>query len=71
MEDKEKSTREELMDVVKENVNDFWEFLKPNPTDHIILKIVKTILKTPVALFIVMVSPVLLVLLGIIFVILI
>lgn len=66
----EKSTREELIDWIKESGNDFLNFLKPNHEDNLLLQIFKTILKIPVALFVILVSPVLMVILGIIFVIL-
>ncbi|OJU74723.1 MAG: hypothetical protein BGO09_08185 [Bacteroidetes bacterium 47-18] len=66
-EQKEKTAREELTDWVKESLAAFLTFLKPNPKDNLVLQIVKTILKIPVTLFIVLVSPVLLLILGIIF----
>lgn len=73
MKDKEqqdKTTTEELKDWIKESVEGFLNFLKPDPKDHLLLTIFKTILKIPVALFVVLISPVLLLLLGIIFAIL-
>lgn len=70
MEDKDKSAYENLVDWVKEVAGHFINFLKPSPEDNIVLKIVKSILKIPVAIFVILVSPVLLLLLGIIFVIL-
>lgn len=70
MEDKDKSAGENLMEWVKEVTGHFINFLKPAPEDNIALKIVKSILKIPVAIFVILVSPILLLLLGIIFVIL-
>lgn len=70
MDNKEKSARENLIEWIKEVSKDFLDFLKPNPDDHIVFKVLKSILKVPVAIFVVLVSPVLLLLLGIIFVIL-
>lgn len=67
MEQNEKTTREEIIDLVKESVINFIQWVKPSPGDPLYLKIAKTILKIPVALFVIMISPVLLVLLGIIF----
>ncbi len=70
MADKDKSARENLMDWMREVATGFIHFLKPHPKDNLALKIVKALLKIPVAIFVVLVSPILLLLLGIIFVIL-
>lgn len=69
-EQKSRTAREDLVKWAKGAANDFISFLKPDPNDNLILKIVKSILKIPVALFVVLVSPVLLLILVIIFVIL-
>lgn len=71
MDQKEKTTREEIIDLVKDSVLDYIAWLKPNSIDSIFLTIIKTILKIPVTLFLLLVSPVLLILLSIIFIVLI
>lgn len=66
----ESTLKDELIGLVRLKVKEFVQFLSPNPTDNLMLKIVKFILKIPVALFVVLVSPVLLLILGVVFVIL-
>lgn len=70
MEQKEKTPTEELIELVKNLTKGFIDWLKPDQGEHLILKIIKIILKIPITLFIILVSPVLLLLLGIIFVLL-
>lgn len=70
MKENDKTAREELLDLVKDLVLSFIEWIKPNPNDNLFLKIVKSILKIPIALFMLLVSPFIFILLGIIFVIL-
>jgi len=71
MKDNEKTAREELLTLLREKVQDFGEFLKPNPQDHLGVQIIKSILKIPVAIFVTLLSPILLLILAIIFIVMI
>lgn len=71
MDEKEKSASEELRAMIREQVIGFWNFMKPNSEDPILWQIIKTILKIPIALFVALLSPVLLLILAIIFIIMI
>ena len=66
----EPTLKDELIGLVRLKVKEFVQFLSSNPADNFMLKIVKFILKIPVALFVVLASPVLLLILGVVFVIL-
>lgn len=70
MDEKDKSAGDEFKEWVWESLQEFIHWLRPNPNDGLLLKIVKSILKIPVALFMIIISPVLILILGIIFVIL-
>lgn len=68
MEPKEdQSLNEELIASMKEWVSSFLNWLKPNPNDLLLLKILKLVLKIPVLLFVILLSPILLIVLGIAF----
>ena len=71
MSDNDKSLWIELRVMIREQVIGFWNFMKPNPEDPILWQIIKTILKIPIALFVALLSPVLLLILAIIFIIMI
>lgn len=71
MKKKEQGARDELIELVKQSVRDFIGWLKPATEDPLFFKISKTLLKLPVALFMILVSPVLLLIVTIIFIILI
>lgn len=71
MSDKEdKSLSQEFLALVLENAKLLLQWFKPNAADSVGLKVLKFVIKLPVMLFILLVSPVLLIILGIIFVIL-
>lgn len=67
MPNEEKTAREELTEWIKIKWEQFLHWLKPNTTDHQALQIIKTILKIPIVLLAIAASPVLLILLGIAF----
>ena len=55
--EKEKSVTGELIDLVKEKLNDLLNIVKVKETDSLQTRIGKRILSLPVALFIVLFSP--------------
>lgn len=67
MEEQEKTMYQELMDWMKELLKKFFQFFMPNPKDNILVQIVKTILKIPVAIIGIIMSPILLIVLLIAF----
>lgn len=64
----DKNIREELIELVLENIKKFLEWMRPSAQDGLVLQILKTVLKIPVALFMIFISPVLFIILGIVFV---
>ena len=59
----DKSLSKELMDGLKKKWESFLQWLKPDPDDAIALQIIKTILKIPVLIIVLALSPVALVVL--------
>lgn len=53
----------EVLKLIKENFNRYKEWIKPDPEDHIVLTIIKTIFKAITALFFVAFSPIVLIIL--------
>lgn len=56
-----------IVSKIKDLVNDFWRWLKPNPNDHWLLQILKSIAKLPLVLLLILCSPILIVVLLLIF----
>lgn len=56
-----------IVSKIKDLVNDFWRWLKPNPTDHWVLQILKSIAKLPLIFLLILCSPILIVVLLLIF----
>lgn len=71
MNENEKTAREEFIEILKNKARELWNFLMPNSEDPLILKIFKSICKIPVALFIALLSPILFLILAVVFVIMI
>ncbi len=69
-EKEEKTIRQEVLDICKNLFFKIIDWLKPNPKDALTLTILKSILKLPVLLIIICLSPIALTLMVIIFVIL-
>lgn len=66
----DKNIRDELYELVQDAIRNFLHFLRPSPEDTFLVQIIKMLVKIPVAVFMVVLSPVLLVILAIIFILL-
>lgn len=71
MTEKKETLRHELITLVLDFGKMFLRWLQPEASDKLTLKIVKAILKLPVAFFMLLVSPVLIAIVAVIFVVLI
>lgn len=69
-ENSEKTAREEFIALVKERALTLWLWFKPNPDDSTKMQVLKTILKLPALLLVILLSPIALLILTFIFVIL-
>lgn len=56
-----------IIELIARILTDFWEWLKPNPVDHWSLQVIKGIGKFPLVLLLIICSPVLLVILLVVF----
>lgn len=65
---RERSFNEEILDLIRLQWSHLYQWLLPTPTDALWLKVVKTMLKIPVMLFILLFSPVLLLIVIVIFI---
>ncbi len=65
------TAKDELIALVKEKVLEFLLWLKPVKEDAFLLKVIKMVFKVPIALFVLLLSPVLMLILGIAFVVMI
>lgn len=54
----EESFAQALWQYTKKTTKDILEWLKPDPADHLVVKIVKGIFKSVVALFMIAFSPI-------------
>ena len=64
----EPTAGDEMIKILKTNIRKYIQWITPSPEDVLPLQVLKIILKIPVTLFIILASPVLLVILVIIFV---
>lgn len=68
MDDKNNSSIfKEISQKIKGVANEFWNWLMPTPTDHWFIQILKSIAKLPLVLLLILCSPILIVVLLIIF----
>lgn len=65
--DNKQSIFKEVSKKIKGVASEFWSWLMPTPTDHWSIQILKSIAKVPLVLLLVLCSPVLIVVLLIIF----
>jgi hypothetical protein len=64
---KKQSITQVISAKVRDVANDFWKWLKPNPTDHWLIQILKSVAKVPLVILLVLCSPILFVVLLIVF----
>lgn len=62
-----KGTRKQLWDWISDKVGKFGEWCKPDPEDSKWVQIGKSLLKIPIILFVLACSPVMLIIAGLIF----